>query len=96
MFETLDKFLLAGLGALSMTKERAEEIFDEYVKRGQAEKESKTGFVKEIVDTAAKTRTDLEKIVSEQVHQAIGKLKLASHEDIKRLEEKLDKLLSKE
>jgi len=28
MFETLDKLLLAGLGAMSMTKEKAEQIFD--------------------------------------------------------------------
>ena len=38
MFETLDKVLLAGLGALSMTRERAEKIFDEYAQRGEAER----------------------------------------------------------
>ena len=35
MFETLDKMMLAGLGALSMTRERAEKLFDEYVKKGE-------------------------------------------------------------
>ena len=96
MFETLDKFMLAGLGALSMTKERAEKIFDEYVNRGQAEKAGRTGFVKELMDTAEKTRTDFEKIISDQIHQAVTKLKLTTHEDIQRLEKKLDKLLSRE
>jgi polyhydroxyalkanoate synthesis regulator phasin len=38
MFETLDKLMLAGLGAVSMTRERAEEIFDEYVSRGKVAK----------------------------------------------------------
>ena len=38
MFETLDKILLASLGAVSMTREKAEKIFDEYVARGQDER----------------------------------------------------------
>ena len=95
MFEPLDKMLLAGLGALSMTRERAEKIFDEYVSRGQAEKTSRSGFVKELLQTADKTRKDLEEMISERVREAVGKLDLASREDIERVEEKLDKLLSR-
>jgi len=96
MFETLDKFLLAGLGALSMTRERAEKIFDDYVSRGKAEKEARTGFVKDVMDTAEKTRSELEKIVSEQVNAAVSKLSLATRDDLARVEKKLDKLLKKE
>ena len=96
MFETLDKLMLAGLGAVSMTRERAEKIFDEYVSRGKVAKEARTGFVKEVVDTAEKTRKDFEKLISEQVHKTVDKLELATRDDIKRLEEKLDRLLGKE
>ena len=96
MFEALDKLMLAGLGAVSMTRERAEKIFDEYVSRGKVEKEARTGFVKEVVDTAEKTRKDFEKLISEQVHKTVDKLELATRDDIKGLEEKLDRLLGKE
>jgi len=96
MFETLDKLMLAGLGAVSMTRERAEKIFDEYVSRGKVEKEARTGFVKEMVDTAEKTRKDFENLVSEQVQKTVSKLSLATRDDIKRLEEKLDRLLAGE
>ena len=95
MFESLDKLLLAGLGAISMTQERAEKIFDEYVRRGQAEKASRSGFVKELLQTAEKTRKDLEEMISERVGEAVGKLNLASREDIERVENKLDELLSR-
>jgi len=94
MFETLDKILAAGLGAMSITKEKAEQIFDEYVKKGQAQREQKTGFVKELLDSAEKTRTDLEKLVSEQVKKAVAQIQLATKDDIKRIEQKLDTLLS--
>lgn len=95
MFETLDRLVLAGLGALSMTRERAEKVFDEYVSKGQAARESRSGFVKEVMDSAEKTRTELEKLVSKQVRQTVDNLHLASKDDVQRLEQKLDALLAR-
>jgi polyhydroxyalkanoate synthesis regulator phasin len=93
MFETLDKLMMASMGAISMTRERAEKMFDEYVSRGQAEKENRTGFVKEVMDSADRTRSELEKMISEQVQETVTSLHLASQEDIERIEQKLDALL---
>ena len=59
MFETLDKLMLAGLGALTMTRERAEKMFDEYVSKGQAAREGRAGFVTEVMDSAERTRSEL-------------------------------------
>ena len=95
MFETIDKVMLAGLGALSMTKEKAESIFDDYVKKGEAQKENRAGFVKDIMDQADKVKSDLEKTISEQIDKALNKQPLATKDDIKRIEDKLDKLLAK-
>ena len=94
MFETLDKLMLAGLGAMSMTKEKAEEIFDDYVEKGKVQKDHRSGFVKEVMDQAEKTKSDLEKTISEQVEKALNKQPLATKEDLKRIEEKLDQLLA--
>lgn len=96
MFEKMDKLMLAGLGALSMSKEKAEKIFDEYVDKGKAAHADKTGFVKEMMSSAEKTRGELEKMMSKQVNEAVNKLDLATKEDIKRLERKLNKLSKKE
>ena len=95
MLETIDKVLFASLGAVSMTRQRAEEIFDECVKRGQAVQENKTRFIKDLMDSAEKTRADLEKIVADQVHKAAGKLKLATQQDVQRIEQRLDEILKK-
>lgn len=95
MFETLDKLMLAGLGALSMTRERAEKVFDEYVNKGQAAREARSGFVKDVMDSAEKTRSELEKLVSKQVQQTVDGLHLASKDDVERLEQKLDALLAR-
>ena len=95
MFETLDKLMLAGLGALTMTRERAEKMFDDYVNKGQAAREGRSGFVKEVLDSAEKTRAEFQKLVSDQVRQTVDSLHLASKEDIRRIEEKVDQLLTK-
>lgn len=93
MFETIDKLMLAGLGAVSMTRERAEKIFDEYVSRGQAEKTTKSGFVKDLMDSADEGRKNIEKLISDQIRQVVSELNIATSEDIKRIETKLDQLL---
>lgn len=95
MFETLDKLMLAGFGALSMTREKAEKLFDEYAKRGEQEKANRTGFVKDIMDSAEKTRDELKKLVNEQTQDAVKRLTLATRNDIQRLEAKIDQLLKK-
>ena len=96
MFETLDKMMLAGLGAISMTRDRAEKIFDEYVSRGKIEKENKTGFVKAVMDAADKNRDELEKLIAKQVRETMEHLNLPTRDDIQRLEQKIDQLSSKE
>jgi poly(hydroxyalkanoate) granule-associated protein len=96
MFETLDKMMLAGLGAISMTRERADQIFDEYVSRGKAEKESRTGFVKAMMDAADKNRAELEKLIGKQIKETMENLNLPTREDIQRLEQKIDELSSRE
>lgn len=96
MFETLDKMMLAGLGAISMTRERAEKIFDDYVSRGKIEKESRTGFVKAMMDAADKNRSELEKLIANQIRETVEHLNLPTLDDIQRLEQKIDKLSGKE
>ena len=95
MFETVNKLMLAGLGALSMTRDRAEKIFDEYVKRGHAESGDRTKFIKDMMDSADRVRKDLEETIHRQAQQAVAKLDLATREDLARVEEKIDALLKR-
>lgn len=95
MFETLDKMMLAGLGALTMTRERAEKLFDEYVSKGEAEREARSSFVREMMDNTERTRAELQRLVADQVRQTVNNLHLATKDDLLRIELKLDQLLAK-
>ena len=93
MLEGINKLMLAGLGALSMSREKAEKIFDDYVSRGKVERSEKEGFIKDVMDSAEKARCELEETIAKQVHHAVSKLDLMTREDMNRLESKVDELL---
>lgn len=86
MFESIDRMLMAGLGAMSMSRERAEKMFDDMVQRGQAAREGKHGFVQEMMESAERTRKELERTVREQTRQVVETMNLATKDDIARLE----------
>jgi polyhydroxyalkanoate synthesis regulator phasin len=89
----MDKVLLAGLGVMNMTRKRAEKIFDDLVRQGQAARGGRGSFVKEVVDAADKARKNVEETVARHVHRALAKVDLASKNDVERLEKKLDQVL---
>lgn len=95
MLETMNRLMLAGLGAVSMTRERAEKIFEEYVHRGEAERAEREGFIKDLMDSTDRARKELEGIIERQVRATIDRLDLPTRTDLARLEAKIDSLLLK-
>jgi len=93
MFETFDKLMSAGFGALNMTRDKAEQMFDEAVKRGQYRRSDQKKFVDDVMDSATRARSSLEDLVTQQVRSALVSLNLPSREDLARVEAKLDTLL---
>jgi polyhydroxyalkanoate synthesis regulator phasin len=65
------------------------------VSKGQATRETRTGFVKDVMDNAEKTKLELQRLVSDQVRQTINNLHLATKDDVERLELKIDQLLAR-
>ncbi len=96
MFENMEKVMMAGLGAISMTKEKAEKMFDEYVKRGEAARESKEGFVSELMEYAEKNRRQLEEIIGRQLKKSMETMDIPTKSDLDRLEKKVDRLLKQQ
>lgn len=59
----LSKTVLAAIGAISITKENAEKLIDELIKRGELDKSERAEAVKEAVDKAeSRTREAVHKV----------------------------------
>lgn len=93
--ETVDilrKSVLFGLGLFTLSKERAEEIVDELIKKGELAKGQRAEAVRNLVDKAEKRSKELKDKVDEQVKKTTEKFKSQTKTELQSLNEKIDKL----
>ncbi|MCS7273603.1 MAG: hypothetical protein NZ550_05595 [Fimbriimonadales bacterium] len=93
--EILEQGVLMGLGALSLTRETAQNLVEEMVKRGQAQREEASEMIEQLVKRGEKERNALRRLIREEVQEVFRELQLPTHADIKALERKLDAILQK-
>lgn len=84
--------MLAGLGAYSVTKERAQATVNDLVQKGELSKEEGAKFVKAMVDKAEEEMDYMRKFVDNRVDAALSRIKPSYDEEFKKINQKLDKL----
>ncbi len=92
MNDFFNRTVLFGLGALSLTKEKAEEIVDMMVKKGEVNKDEAQKVVNDFVEKGKKEREVLQETVKNELNQILNQAELATKEDVGRLESKIDEL----
>jgi polyhydroxyalkanoate synthesis regulator phasin len=93
--ELLEQGMLLGLGAVSLTRETAQNLVDEMVKRGQAQREEASDIVEQLLKRGERERNALRKLIREEVHEVLKELQMPTHADLKAIEKKLDTILHK-
>jgi len=71
----LKKAMLFGVGMASVTKEKAEEIVDDLVKRGEVAAGDRAKAIDEIHEKAMSAASDVKKLVDERVDAMTKKFK---------------------
>ena len=90
MLEMLKKGFFMGLGLALMTKEKAEGVINELIKKGEiSEKEGKE-FVEILMKKSEEAQQELQKKVEVFVQEALRKLDLPSKEEIKEITQRLE------
>jgi len=92
MFDLIKKGVLMGLGAATLTKEKAEQFVDELVKKGELSKDERPKVVQDLLDKAEEQEMELYDKISGQVNKAIAKLDIPTKKDFERLEKKIESL----
>ena len=94
--------VLASIGALQVTKAKAEKIIDELIKKGELDKSDRKKAVMELLDKAEKSTADLRHKIAREAEKAQkGVSKLASgmgwpsQDDFKKLDAKVKRLAKK-
>ena len=96
----LKNTVLASIGALQVTKAKAEKIIDDLIKKGELDRSDRKKAVMELLDKAEKSTVDFGKKVgdeasriSKDVGKAVKDLKFAKDSDLKKLDAKINKLM---
>jgi polyhydroxyalkanoate synthesis regulator phasin len=86
---------LAGLGALNLSGDKAKEMIDELVKSGEIKEREGRELLDDLLKKAEATRRDVERTVKTQVMGAYKKMNLASLDQVKKMERRLQEMEKK-
>ena len=91
----IEKSMLLGLGALSMTRDKVVHLVNEMVEEGEVKQEEVPDVVDRLVARGEQDREELRKMVREELDKLRIRVPLASRKDIEELSQKIDDLAAK-
>jgi len=86
------KSVLFGIGLFDLTKEKAEKIVDEMIKRGEMSQSDKAKAVKELLKGHDERMEKLKTKIDESVEKVTAKVKGKEKEELAKLHQKIDQL----
>jgi len=84
----LEKGFLAGIGLLSMTREKAEKLIDELSKEGELQKGEVKQWVDQLSNRGEEERQALRNLIRDELKKVLDDMGLATKEDIQKLLDK--------
>ena len=93
VMDTMKKLMLAAVGAVNLTKERAEEIFDELVKKGEMTSGEKSEAMKKMADKFESSAGKIRDTIETKVTEAKDKINVSKRVD--ELNKKIEELSAK-
>ncbi len=88
--DPLKKALYLGLGAISLTKERAEALVNEFVKQEEATGRERSALVDRLVKEGQAQKNALEGQVTDSVRKAVTDLGLPTRKEFETIVSRLD------
>jgi len=93
--DLMEKVLLLGVGAASLTKDKVDELANELVKRGQMTREEGEAFIKEATGKARDESANLKEMASDTYQDTLRALGVATREHVDELDRRMTVLEAK-
>jgi polyhydroxyalkanoate synthesis regulator phasin len=90
LMDPIKKAMYLGLGAISLTKEKAEELVDELIKQEETTEKERAGLVDHLVKEGQAQKNALEGKVSESVRKVVTDLGLPTRKEFETIVNRLD------
>lgn len=90
MIDLFEKTVLTGLGFLSLSQKKAEELLKELKEKYKVSEEEGKAFLEKMQGIAKESREKVTEMAEAEVKKAIDKLGLVSREEFDRLQKRLE------
>ncbi len=92
MIDLVKKTLLTGVGFAALTKEKIEEVANDFVEKGKLSEQEGKALVADLVVRSEESRQEFQKQVEEKVESALQRMNLAKQSELDALKEEVDEL----
>lgn len=92
MEDTLKKIMYTGLGFLSLTKTKVEEMIDDLVDKGRLSREEGQRIMRDFKKDSATSREAIENEMKQWAENAMSKMDIAQKKDLDQLREEVEAL----
>lgn len=90
--DTLRKMMLVSMGAVSLTREKAEQLVKELSEKGQVSQVEARSFVREIMEKGDRERQAIQNAVTGEVRKIREEIGFASKKDLAQITERLRRI----
>ncbi|MEE9615883.1 MAG: hypothetical protein V3T90_02615 [Anaerolineae bacterium] len=91
----IERSLLAGLGMLTLTRDKVKQFVDKLVEEGEVKPEEAPSIIDKLVTRGETEREELRKLVRQELDKARASVPVISRKDIEELSQKIDALAAK-
>lgn len=92
MIELIEKTFLAGIGALSLTQKKAEELIGEFQEQFNLSEEKGKELLGKMQEMSRENQNKLESLAQEEVEKACTRLGVAKADELEKLRKKVQLL----
>ncbi|MEA3340687.1 MAG: hypothetical protein U9R15_12025 [Chloroflexota bacterium] len=91
----IERGMLAGLGMLTLTRDKVSHFVDKLVEDGEVRPEEAPGIVDRLVTRGEEERDELRKLVRQELDKARSSVPVIVRKDIEELSQKIDELTAR-
>jgi polyhydroxyalkanoate synthesis regulator phasin len=95
MFELFEKAVLTGIGALSLTQKKGEELLGELKEKYKFSEEEGKAFIDKIQGVAKETRDKITEAAEAEVKKTVERIGLVAKADFDALQQRLEEIEKK-
>jgi polyhydroxyalkanoate synthesis regulator phasin len=95
MIDLIKKAMFTGIGMLSLSKDKVDEIARDFMDKGKLSEKEGERLVDDLLKKSEESRQELKKQIEEQVQELLEKMDLASKKDLAAIRTELDDIKSK-